>query len=159
MGRISRTIQLVPQALGGTLLYKLSGVQHMKNLMIKSASIILLTGCAAGPQVKSYVGPTGETIRTVRCTKETSSCFEKASEFCNSGSYRVVDSYRNAGGLVADVLPGPVTWYTMSIVCGPSDGVIPSFPLRGSEPAMPAMPPTQQTTCRQVGNTIKCTTY
>lgn len=131
----------------------------MNKLILLSASIALLPGCSAGPQVKSFTGPTGEVVSTVRCTKETSSCFEKASEVCNAGSYRVIDSYRNAGGLVADVLPGPVTWYTMSIVCGPSDGLIPSFPLRGSEPAMPAMPSSQQTTCRQVGNTLKCTTY
>lgn len=73
----------------------------MKMLMVLSASIALLAGCAAGPQVKSFTGPSGEKVSTVRCTKETSSCFEKASEVCNAESYRVIDSYRNAGGLVA----------------------------------------------------------
>lgn len=131
----------------------------MKKQVMLAASMALLAGCAAGPEVKSYTGPTGEKVSTVRCTKDTSPCFEKASEACNGASYRVIDSYRNAGGLIADVLPGPVTWYTMSIVCGPADGLMPKFPLRGSEPAMPEMPSAQQTRCRQVGNTMNCTTY
>ena len=101
--------------------------------------ICLLTGCLAGAKVKSYTGPTGELVSTIRCTQETGTCFEKASQQCN-GPYRVTDSYRNAGGLFADVIPGPVTWYTMSIICGKSDGVMPDFPLRGKEPAMPPMP-------------------
>ena len=123
-------------------------------------TIFLLTACAIEPQVQSYTGPTGENMSTVRCTKETSSCFEKASEVCNAETYRVVDSYRNSGGIFADLLPGPVTWYTLSIICGPSDGLMASFPLRGSEPAMPSMPTsTEETTiCREVGNTIHCTT-
>lgn len=131
----------------------------MKKLVMLSTSIVLLAGCNAGPQVKSYTGPTGEELSTVRCTRETSACFEKASEACDGGSYRVTNSYRNAGGLWADVLPGPVTWYTMNIACGPSDGLMPQFPLRGSEPAMPPMPSVQQTRCNQIGNTVNCTTY
>lgn len=122
----------------------------------------LLYGCATGPEVKSYTGPTGEKMSTVRCTKETGPCFEKASETCGGGTYRVVSSYRNAGGMIADVLPGPVTWYTMNIICGASDGVMPSFPLRGSEPAMPQIPtppPAQNTQCTQMGNTLNCITY
>ena len=56
---------------------------------------------------------------------------------CSSKPYKVVSSYRNSGGLLADFFPGPVTWYTMSIICGSLDGRMPKFPLRGSEPAMP----------------------
>lgn len=133
---------------------------------MRMISTILLTsllyGCATGPEVKSYTGPTGEKMSTVRCTKETGPCFEKASETCGGGTYRVVSSYRNAGGMIADVLPGPVTWYTMNIICGASDGVMPSFPLRGSEPAMPQIPtppPAQNTQCTQMGNTLNCITY
>jgi hypothetical protein len=119
----------------------------------------LFAGCTAGPTVKSYTGPTGEKMATVRCTKETSPCFEKASEFCEGDTYRVANSYRNAGGVLADALPGPVTWYTMSIICGHSDGVMPEFPLRGSEPAMPTTNSVEKTQCTQYGNTVNCTTY
>ena len=134
----------------------------MKKLsVIFSISTLLLAGCNAGPQVKSYVGPTGEVVSTVRCTRETSPCFVKASEQCGGGEYKVTNSYRNAGGLFADILPGPVTWYTMSIVCGKSDGVMPQFPLRGEEPKMPPMPqPSQTNTSTKqpiIKNSMRCT--
>lgn len=127
---------------------------------------VAVTGCAAAPQVKTYTGPDGLTVNTVRCIRDPSDCFKKASEICG-GSYRVINSYRNAGGLLADYFPGPVTWYTMDIVCGYSDGNLPNFPLRGTEPAMPAsvtMPstgsrgPTSCTTNR-VGNTSYTNCY
>ena len=41
--------------------------------------------------------------------------------------YAVVDSHSNAGGLLADILPGPVTWYTMVYQCGRA-GAFPQFP-------------------------------
>ena len=116
-----------------------------------------LGGCAAGPRAKTFIGPTGEKGSSIRCTKETSSCFIKASEVCEGKSYRVIDSYRNSGGLLADTLPGPVTWYTMSIVCGPSNGIMPQFPLRGSEPEMPDFSPGTRTECVQNGNRVNCT--
>lgn len=132
--------------------------------VILTISTALLPGCQTAP--KSFTGPTGETVNTVRCTTDPTSCFETASEVCGGGSYKVVSSYRNAGGLFADILPGPVTWYTMSVVCGISDGVMPQFPLRGTEPAMP--PPTSiqapaansrptTTTCFQTGSVLSCT--
>jgi hypothetical protein len=130
-----------------------------KKIITLAFLFFLLAGCTAGPTVKSYTGPTGEKMGTVRCTKETSPCFEKASEVCEEGTYRVANSYRNAGGVLADALPGPVTWYTMSIICGPSDGVMPEFPLRGSEPAMPPANSVQKTQCTQYGNTVNCTTF
>ena len=132
----------------------------MKTLIpLLAASTITLVGCNAGPQVKSFTGPTGETVSTVRCTRDTTPCFEKASEQCDGGTYRVTNSYRNAGGLFADVLPGPVTWYTMSVVCGKPDGVMPQFPLRGEEPKMPPMPQPVQTTTPQpvINNSMHCT--
>ncbi|GEM_PF-4576204 len=43
----------------------------MKKLVALSLPIVLLAGCNAGPQVKSYTGPTGEKVSTVRCTRET----------------------------------------------------------------------------------------
>ena len=136
--------------------------------------VLTLTGLSAcGTTSSSFTGPSGERISTVRCTTDPTKCYQKASASCGGGSYSVVNSYRNAGGIFADLVPGPVTWYTMSLVCGRSDGVVPTFPLRGQEPAMPKIevPPTivqpapapsmQQSTtteCRSVGTTIRCTT-
>jgi hypothetical protein len=139
--------------------YNPLGEQSIKHLIVLWTSVAFLSGCTAGPLATSYMGPTGESASTIRCTKDTAPCFEKASEVCNGGSYRVTNSYRNAGGLFADALPGPVTWYTMHIVCGPSDGKMPDFPLRGQEPTMPESPPVHKTTCSEIGNTVNCTTY
>lgn len=142
----------------------------MKKLLL--SSILLMTACSANPPVKSFTGPTGETISTIRCTQETSKCFEKASTTCN-GPYRVTSSYRNSGGLIADVMPGPVMWYTMNIICGSSDGKMPEFALRGEEPKMPEFntvttspqpviqpaPRMQTTNCHMIGNNMNCTTW
>ena len=105
----------------------------MKKMLILLC-IVGLSGCVV-PPVKSYTGPTGEITSTIRCNGDPSGCFEKASSVCSSKPYKVVSSYRNSGGFAGDLFPGPVTWYTMSIICGSSDGHMPEFPLRGSEPA------------------------
>ena len=46
----------------------------------------------------------------------------KALPLCRGGSYQILDSESHAGGLLIDAIPGPVTWYTMTYTCGPSDG-------------------------------------
>lgn len=66
----------------------------------------------------------------------------------------MLDSESHAGGLVADVLPGPVTWYGMTFACGPSDGRMPSFAFRGQT----YRPPTV-TNCQKHGNMVSCQTY
>ena len=38
----------------------------MKKQVMLAASMALLVGCAAGPEVKSYTGTTGEKVSTVR---------------------------------------------------------------------------------------------
>ena len=85
-----------------------------------------------------------------------------ANQTCK-GSYQVLDSSSNAGGIVADILPGPVTWYRMSYQCGRSDGRMPTFPFRGqsySPPAVVVTQPTMRTTnCNRFGNNVTCTTY
>jgi hypothetical protein len=67
---------------------------------------------------------------TAKCNVSPNACFEKASSTC-AGPYLVVDSESHPGGTLADVLPGPVTWYAMTYQCGPSDGRMPAFPWKG----------------------------
>jgi hypothetical protein len=73
------------------------------------------------------------------------------------GSYQVLDSESHAGGLVADALAGPVTWYGMTYVCGKSDGRLPSFPFRGQQ-YLPAARPIV-TNCQSFGNSTSCQQY
>lgn len=118
---------------------------YFKLLVVTS----FLYGCGAGP-VKTTTAPDGSMLATARCTHTPTECYEKATSQCSNtgGRYQVMDSYSNAGGALADLIPGPVTWYTMSFKCGPSDGQLPTFPFRGKE--------FNQTSCYKVGNTVNC---
>jgi len=130
--------------------------------MMKASSTLLmiiataLAGCA-GPSSEVFLAPDGSTLAQVDCVSEQSECFATAAETCG-GTYRVVDSWSNAGGSLADWVPGPFTWYHMQIICGPSDGRMPDFEFRGSKYVPPAYDPPKQTTCTGMGNTVNCTT-
>ncbi len=115
----------------------------------------------ASPSAETVTAPDGQALTTVRCTSKTSKCFAKAQEVCHGQPYRVTNSYSNAGGFGADLLPGPVTWYTMTLQCGAPGGGMPSFPFRGatyadvlaSMPAPAYSPPPRQ----QISRPIRCT--
>ena len=89
-----------------------------------------LSGCLAEPTNTSFTGPTGQVYHNAKCNVNPSKCFSQATAQCG-GSYQVVDSESHAGGTLADIFPGPVTWYGMTYVCGPSDGKYPDFPFQG----------------------------
>jgi hypothetical protein len=91
-----------------------------------------LTGCmeTAGP---SFKGPSGATVSTAKCSQSSAGCLQQASQACG-GPYQVVDSDSHSGGLLADAMPGRVTWYSLSYQCGPSDGKMPTFAFRGPPP-------------------------
>lgn len=139
-----------------------------KLAIIFTALSTLTTACVA-PSVKEYTGPDGRNVKTVKCSQSYGKCFETASSSCSGGTYQVVTSESHAGGLVADVIPGPVTWYGMTYICGPSDGKMPDFAFKGQQYTPPAPPPkpiqvevkTQPTTtnCYESGNTVRCTTH
>ena len=127
----------------------------------------LLSGCAT-TSVSEFRSPDGTQIKTVKCTTDATKCFELASQSCPAdGRYRVVSSKSNAGGLVADIIPGPVTWYYMTFACGPSDGVMPDFKFVGQRytPPPPSLNPIvikQQpstTNCTKIGDSVNCRTY
>ena len=135
------------------------------NLLILTLAI--LTGCA-NTTTSELRGPDGSSMKNVKCNIDSQKCFVSASESCKAtnGTYQVITSHSNAGGTMADIVPGPVTWFNMTYVCGPSDGKMPDFAFRGSEYSAPAVivnQPQQQrratTNCSKLGNNINCTTY
>ena len=71
-------------------------------------------------------------IHKAKCKKSASKCFLKAQKKCGN-SYQVVDSESHAGGEWADILPGPVTWFSFRYRCGLSDGTKPTFPFEGPQ--------------------------
>lgn len=93
---------------------------------------LLLSGCAT-PVVTELKTPDGTNLRNVKCNIDSQKCFVLASESCKqtNGTYKVVASHSNAGGTLVDAMPGPITWYNMTFICGQSDGKMPNFPFRG----------------------------
>jgi hypothetical protein len=109
----------------------------MVRYLLLGIAAIVLVGCMETSGA-SFNGPSGIPITTVKCTQSSVSCLQKASQACG-GPYLVLDSESHAGGLLADAIAGPVTWYSMTYQCGPSDGKLPTFAFRGQ----PYIPPTQ----------------
>lgn len=131
---------------------------------------VILAGCAT-TSVSEFATPDGTKARAVKCTSDPQKCYVAASASCPQGTYRVVSSESHSGGIAADILPGPVTWYGMLYVCGASDGKMPDFALRGPQPQMPQMPQApvviqsapastlRTTNCSTVGGSVNCTSY
>lgn len=126
--------------------------------------LVSLVGCASS-SINEFRGPDGSVVKSVKCTSDPQKCFTTASQSCSNGPYRVVSSESHAGGVFADLIPGPVTWYGMSYSCGPSDGKMPEFKFQGERDTPLVMPVTPQqrlpttTDCRQSGSSVSCTTY
>lgn len=135
---------------------------------VSISGLLLLAFTIVGSQVEAQAiqeiaAPSGVTVNYVKCSGKSSKCLNKAGSYCD-GSYQVIDSESHAGGIFADLLPGPVAWYSMTFLCGTSDGKFPKFPkfaFRGPQFQMPSIviPQTVRTTCRRTGNTTRCTTY
>ena len=132
------------------------------DLAVLGIAALSLAACVE-PSTTTIAGPSGQAVSTAKCSGSSETCMQAAADACK-GPYQVVDSYSKAGGIVADVLPGPVTWYYLTYQCGKSDGRMPAFPFRGQSyqpPPVVAAPPRQATTttCSAFGNTMTCDSY
>ena len=131
----------------------------MTRLFCVSATVLSLvvtptiaqTSKVAGATVETLYAPSGQVMAIVKCSNKPSKCMKAASAICN-GPYQVLDSESHAGGLIADILPGPVSWYSMSLTCGKSDGQMPTFRRRG-----PEWNPPSYVHCNAYGGSILCT--
>ncbi len=129
-------------------------------LLRLAVTTVVLGGCASAPA--EFQAPDGTKLKMVKCSSDKQECFVAASQSCAAGgTYRVISSESHAGGLLADVMPGPVTWYGMTYACGPSDGKMPDFKFQGQQYVAP-QPSAQQapttTTCNSFGSTVTCKT-
>ena len=102
----------------------------MTRIIFSVALIIVLSGCMAKTTTSSFSSPSGKSLYKTKCNVDTSKCFAEASAKCG-GTYNVIDSESHAGGTLADIFPGPVTWYSMTYECGPSSGNYPKFVFQG----------------------------
>ena len=114
-------------------------------------AIAVLTCCWSGSATAAPLfSPTGVPMEQASCKSNPMDCFVQASNRCQ-GQYQVLDSESHAGGLLADWLPGPVTWYSMLYQCGASDGRMPAFEFRGPEWRAPSM-----ASCSIYGQSVYC---
>jgi hypothetical protein len=136
--------------------------------VVASVALAFALAACAAPSVREFSAPDGTSLKTVKCTSEPSMCFVAALQSCRGGgTYKVLSSESHAGGIAADLIPGPVTWYAMTYACGPSDGRMPEFkwvgPVYTPPPASPApqavRPAPTTTNCTKIGNSVSCRTY
>ncbi|RLK07428.1 hypothetical protein [Ruegeria conchae] len=132
----------------------------MRVLVFLAAVLIAAPQFAAAQQVKAISSPSGVTFNQVKCKTNSAKCMKKAGQHCK-GSYQVIDSDSHAGGLLADIMPGPVTWYQLTFLCGKSDGRMPTFAFRGPDVVNPALliPQSTRVRCNTVGSTTNCYSY
>jgi hypothetical protein len=74
------------------------------------------TACA-GASSHAIVGPDGRTSYRIKCHPDIDDCWEEAGDRCGSAGYEVNDKNMHMGGTVADLIPGPVTWYVVLVTC------------------------------------------
>lgn len=127
------------------------------------ASVLTVTACAS-TNVQELRAPDGSVIRSVKCVSDSGKCLAAAADTCANAMYQVLDSSSNSGGALADLIPGPFTWYRMQFKCGPSDGTLPAFAFRGPSfvppPVIQTAPRrTTTTNCQTFGNQVNCTSY
>ena len=136
----------------------------MRNILLAAAIVAALSSCVSSAD-EDVPTPGGQVIHQAKCNGSPNGCMKTAAKICR-GTYQVVDSSSNAGGLVMDVIPGPVTWYRMSYQCGKSDGRMPTFAFRGPQYTPPPVvinqnpvPAMRTTNCNRFGNNVTCTSY
>lgn len=132
----------------------------MKHIALIAALMMAAPSLAQAQQINAITTPSGVTVSQVKCRNNSAKCMKAAGKHCK-GSYQVIDSDSHAGGLVADIMPGPFTWYQLTFLCGKSDGRMPTFAFRGPDVVNPAIliPQTTRVRCDQFGSSVNCYSY
>jgi hypothetical protein len=129
--------------------------------MIRSIfiSITLATGASVA-SAGGFTGPSGQQMYRAKCSYSPDGCYNEAANTCR-GKYQIVDSESHAGGLFADIMPGPVTYYSITYACGQSNGRMADFPFRGGTWSPPSPPQNRRTNCTSTrnGDTIYTSCY
>lgn len=99
---------------------------------VLGAAAVTLPACDLTSS-NSFASPSGAIVNRAKCSHSSDSCFQTAAAACG-GPYQVIESESHPGRLLEDTMPGPITWYTMTYQCGPSDGKMPAFAFRGGLP-------------------------
>ena len=81
----------------------------MKTISLGVVAAVLFSGCASA---QTIVGPSGKPLipanaLVAKCRQSPTGCYEQATRDCRGRSYQILDSESHAGGLFADLWPGP----------------------------------------------------
>jgi hypothetical protein len=99
-------------------------------VMTLTLASVTVVGCH-GTGVREVRTISGTPVYEAKCKSSGTDCLLDARETCHDG-YELIDSDTHAGGLLADLIPGPVTWYSMTFTCSTSGQFEhPSFAFRG----------------------------
>lgn len=108
-----------------------SGGQHgmaSGQSAIGALALLTLTLLACGssgvvpvndPSTGESSGSSGAAYFKAKCKSDIGNCLADAKSQCG-GEFTVVHKESHAGGLLADAIPGPVTWHTVTFRCGAS---------------------------------------
>lgn len=58
-----------------------------------------------------------QNVKSVKCNIDFNKCLEAIRNACG-GRYQIHNRGSHMGGLLADILPGPIVWYTATYTCG-----------------------------------------
>jgi len=103
--------------------------------MVKFILLVLATtiatGCGVG--LKTIQAPNGAYYYQSKCNMSSDNCIEEAQRACYevNGRFITINSESHGGGMLADFLPGPVIWYTLTFLCGGNDYNFPQFAFHG----------------------------
>ncbi len=130
----------------------------MRKWAVILVGAISLVGCNSKPEPTSFVSPSGETIQLAKCGTESEKCMSKASSVC-AGAYQVKDSKSYSCNPYVQDQPGLGTCYSLSYVCGKSDGKLPDFPFKGQQfnySGGGGNTGPRFTNCQAYGNNVNC---
>ncbi len=129
----------------------------MRRLFLALAFLTLPAAPALAAKVEQIQSPSGIPVNYVKCARKPARCMNEAADYCE-GSYQVIDSESHTGTMVTDAMSGSVTWYSMTFLCGRSNGDMPTFPSRGPNGGKPSaiIPPGVSTVCNVLGRGQNC---
>lgn len=129
----------------------------MRSFVLALIPALLVASPMLADKIDQIDAPSGVTVDYTKCSRNPNRCMNAAAKYCD-GSYQVIDSESHSGTIVSDVFAGSVTWYSMTFLCGRSDGILPQFPYRGANAAPPSViiPPQISTICTVLGRGKSC---
>ena len=84
-----------------------------KDIKRVQATALLVVAMAAN----NSVARSEPNLQVAKCSFSLRGCYDQARSICGGRSFQILRSENHAGGLIADVMPGPVPWYTITYSC------------------------------------------